>query len=191
MATATSQPRSLISVLWPAGNNTAFRNVVLVLLGTAILALSARVQVPFYPVPMTMQTLVVLLLGASYGWRLAGITVLAYLLEGAIGLPVFASGAGLAYMMGPTAGYLAGFVFAAMAVGYFAERGLDRKFTTALTMFFVGEVIIFGFGLAYLSTLIGPQKAIMAGLYPFIPGEALKLGLGVALMPLIWRKLAK
>ena len=191
MATIASQPRSLISVLWPAGNNALFRNVVLVLLGTLLLALSARMQVPYFAVPMTMQTFVVLVLGAVYGWRLAGATVAAYLLQGAMGLPVFASGAGLAYMMDPTGGYLAGFLFAAMAVGALAERGFDRKVTSALTMFFVGEVVIFGFGLVYLASLIGLQKAIMAGLYPFIPGEALKLGLAVALVPLVWRKIGK
>lgn len=186
-----SRSGSLISVLWPAGNNALFRNVVLVLLGTVLLALSAKTQVPFYPVPMTMQTFVVLVLGATYGWRLAGATVLVYLLEGAVGLPVFSTGAGLAYLAGPTGGYLIGFLFAAMAVGALAERGFDRKASSALTMFFVGELVIFSFGLVYLASFVGVDKVIMAGLYPFIPGEALKLGLAVALVPLIWRKIGK
>jgi len=191
MASTATPTGSLISVLWPTGNNTVFRNVVLVLLGSALLTISAKIQVPFYPVPMTMQSFVVLVLGATFGWRLAGATVFAYLAQGAAGLPVFASGAGLAYLVGPTGGYLAGFLFAAMAVGALAERGFDRKVASALTMFFVGTIIIFGCGVIYLASIIGMQKAILAGLYPFIPGAALKLGLAVALVPLVWRKISK
>jgi len=185
------QTQPLISVLWPTGHKTTFRNVVLVLLGAVLLTLSAKIQVPSYAIPMTMQSFVVVVLGAAYGWRLVAVTVSTYLLLGAIGLPVFASGAGLAYMAGPTGGYLAGFLLGAMAVGALAERGFDRQFSSALTMFLIGELVIFGGGLIYLATLVGLPKAIMAGLYPFIPGEALKVGLAVALLPLIWRRLEK
>ncbi len=191
MATTVTPTGALISVLWPTGNSTVFRNVILVLLGSALLTISAKIQVPFYPVPMTMQSFVVLILGATFGWRLAGATVLAYLAQGAVGLPVFATGGGLAYFTAPTGGFLVGFLFAAMAVGALAERGFDRQITTALTMFFVGTIIIYSFGLAYLGSLIGVQKAIMVGLYPFIPGDALKLGLAVALVPLVWRRISK
>lgn len=191
MSTAATQTRPLISVLWPTGDNALFRNVILVLVGTALLALSAKIQVPFYPVPMSMQTFVVLILGATYGWRLAGATVLAYLLEGALGLPVFATGAGLAYLAGPTGGYLIGFLAAAVAIGALAERGMDRRISTALAMFLVGDVIVFILGVGYLSSFIGLQKAFIAGLYPFIPGEAVKIGLAMALMPFLWRKVGE
>jgi biotin transport system substrate-specific component len=96
---------------------------VLAVIGSILLTISAKIQVPFWPVPMTMQTLVVLVLGVAYGWRLAGATVLLYLAQGALSLPVFAGGGGLAYMSGPTGGYLVGFLLAAVAVGWLAERG--------------------------------------------------------------------
>src|SRR5947209_549651 len=105
---------TLIAALWPAGASAGLRFAVLAGLGSLALTLSAKLQVPFYPVPMTMQSLVVLLIGLGFGWRLGTATVLLYLAEGLAGLPVFAGtpekGIGLAYMMGPTGGYLAGFV---------------------------------------------------------------------------------
>src|ERR1700757_150507 len=118
----------LAAVLWPERAASRARFAALAVLGTLALAVSAKVQVPFYPVPMTLQTLVVLILGAAFGARLAGATVALYLLEGLIGLPVFAGDiAGPAYMAGPTGGYLIGFLVAAVAIGFLAERGWDRS----------------------------------------------------------------
>jgi biotin transport system substrate-specific component len=109
------------------GRPSLAKSVGLVLIGSLLLTLSARVQVPFFPVPMTLQVLVVLLIGVAYGPRLAGATLAAWLAQGAAGLPVFAGtpekGLGLAYMAGPTGGYLAGFLVAAILVGWLAERG--------------------------------------------------------------------
>ena len=173
------------------GEQTLIQKAVLVLLGSALLAVSAKVQVPFWPVPMTMQTLVVLLIGAHAGTRLAGLTVLAYLLEGAVGLPVFSTGAGLAFMAGPTGGYLVGFLVSALLVSFAVERGFTRSLPAALAVFVVGDLAILGLGVAWLSTLIGFEKALMVGVLPFLPAEALKIALATASMPLVRRFTAR
>jgi biotin transport system substrate-specific component len=159
-----------------------------VLLGTALLALSAKVQVPFWPVPMTMQTMVALLLGTAYGSTLGATTVLLYLAEGLLGLPVFAgASAGPAYMAGPTAGYLVGFVFAAWLAGALAERGWDRSLLRVTAVMALGHALIFVPGVAWLATIVGFEKAIAVGLMPFIGATVLKTLLGAALMQAAWR----
>ena len=131
---------TLALTIWPGESDKQLaRNMVLAVAGSVLLAISSKISIPFYPVPMTMQTLVVLVLGMAFGWKLGGATMVLYLAEGAVGLPVFSGtpekGVGLAYMMAGTGGYLVGFVFAAMMCGYLAERGWDRNaFTTALAM---------------------------------------------------------
>ena len=121
----------LAALLWPHradGSSGLLRSVILVALGTALLTLSAKVNLPLPYVPMTLQTLVVLVIGAAYGWRLGSVTLMAYLAEGAIGFPVFAGPVGgLAPLIGPTAGYLFGFVAAAFVTGWLSERGWDRS----------------------------------------------------------------
>jgi biotin transport system substrate-specific component len=181
---------TLIGRLWPQTVTSTLSQLLLVIAGTLLLAVSAKVQVPFWPVPMTMQTFVVLLIGAAYGARLAGFTLAAYLAEGAAGLPVFAKGAGLAYMAGPTGGYLAGFVIAAVVVGWLADRGYGRAVVTTLVAFLAGEVIIFALGVGWLAggfPGLGLQKALADGLMPFLPAEALKIALACAVLPLAWR----
>jgi biotin transport system substrate-specific component len=173
------------------GEQTLIQKAVLVLLGSALLAVSAKVQVPFWPVPMTMQTLVVLLIGAHAGTRLAGLTVLTYLLEGAVGLPVFSTGAGLGFMAGPTGGYLVGFLVSALLVSFAVERGFTRSLPAALAVFVVGDLVILGLGVAWLSTLIGFEKALMVGVLPFLPAEALKIALATASLPLVRRFTAR
>jgi biotin transport system substrate-specific component len=162
-------------------------------LGVCLLTASAKIQVPFWPVPMTMQTLVVLMLGMAYGPRLGVATVLAYLAAGAMGLPVFAGtperGIGLAYMAGPTGGFLAGFVVAAWLAGLLAERGWDRSFAKCAAAMVLGHVVLFVPGLAWLATLLGASKAIGQGLTPFLASTAVKVALGAALMPALWRML--
>ncbi|PLX38104.1 MAG: biotin transporter BioY [Hyphomicrobiales bacterium] len=187
MTTAANVP-TLASALWPATRgHSALRAVALVIAGTALLTLSAKIQVPFWPVPMTMQTFVVLMLGAVYGPRLGVATVLAYLAEGAIGLPVFAGGGGLAYMAGPTGGYLAGFIASAALVGMLAQRGFDRRPLTTLVAFSAGTTVLYGLGLAWLSMLFGIENAFALGVVPFVPAEAAKIALAVATLPLAWR----
>ena len=113
---------SLINTLLPLkGINTFTKNILLILFGTILLAVSSKIQVPFWPIPMTMQTFVVLIIAMAYGWKLSLLTLLAYLFEGAVGIPVFAKGGGLLYLIGPTAGYLYGMAIAAAVIGYFAD----------------------------------------------------------------------
>ncbi|WP_459696265.1 biotin transporter BioY [Acidisoma sp. C75] len=155
--------------------------LVATLLGALIIAAAAHVAVPFWPVPMTMQSGTVLLLGAIYGSGLAEATLFTYLFAGAIGLPVFAGGAGLAYLAGPTGGYLLGFFIAAALMGFCASRGLMRGWVGTILAFLAGVVVIYGFGLAWLATLVGWPKAVAGGLVPFLPAEATKIALAVLL----------
>jgi len=114
--------------------------------------------------------------------------MLTYLLEGAAGLPVFAGGtAGPAVLVGPTGGYLAGFVLAARGVGWLAEHALDRKVPTALLIFLGGEALIFACGLAVLARFVGLPTVLTVGLWPFLPGDALKIGLAALALPAAWR----
>jgi len=179
---------NLISALWPQYRAQNLIKAALVILGVALLTLSAKVQVPFWPVPMTLQTLVVLLIGASYGARLAGVTLGSYLAIGAAGLPVFAGGAGIAYMAGPTGGYLCGFFIAAILLGYLSDRGVGRNLPSALLLFVAGEIVIFAFGVGWLAMLIGLERAVAGGLVPFLPGEALKVALAAFFLTVAWKK---
>ena len=163
--------------------NTYLKNFLLVFFGTLMLAVSSKVQVPFWPVPMTMQTFIVFIIGMSYGSKLAFLTVLVYLLEGAFGLPVFAKGGGLIYLTGPTAGYLYGMTIAAVVISYFADKGFSVSYIKTLISIIVGSIIIFTIGVLYLGSIIGYSKAIQAGLLPFIPSELFKIALAVILIP--------
>ena len=149
------------------------------LLGSIILAISSKIKIPFYPVPMTMQTLIVLLIGIAFGWRLAFVTISLYLLEGIIGLPVFAGtpekGIGLVYFMGPTMGYLIGFLFATFFAGYLNLK--KNMFIVFLKLIF-SVSIIYIFGILWLGTLIGWNKPILElGLIPFLLAEIFKISL--------------
>jgi biotin transport system substrate-specific component len=183
----------LIDLFWPAraAQSSALRGVLLVAMGTALLTLSAKVNVPLPYVPMTMQSLAVLLIGAAYGWRLGVATILAYLAEGAIGLPVFAGPlGGLAYMGGPTAGYLAGFVLAALVAGWLGERGWDRSVGRLFVAMIVGHVVMLasGFGWLVAGMKIGADKAWLVGVAPFIVGSVVKSALGALLLPVARRR---
>ena len=171
--------------------NTYFKNITLILFGTLLLAISSKVQVPFWPVPMTMQTFIVFIIGMAYGWKLAFSTLIFYLLEGALGLPVFAKGGGLLYLSGPTAGYLYGMAVAAGIIGFFAERGYNKSYIKSFISLMIGTVVIFIFGVGYLGSLIGYEKALAGGLYPFIPSEFFKIGLAVVLIPSITKYINK
>jgi biotin transport system substrate-specific component len=163
--------------------------LVLVLAGSALIALAAQVRfpLPFSPVPVTGQTFAVLLVAATLG-RLGLASVIAYLIEGAIGLPVFAGGAfGLAYMTGPTGGYLLGFALAAAVVGSAVERGWDRHLPTALAAMFLGEIAMYACGLAWLARFPLPVPLLDAGLIPFIPGDLAKMVLAALALPGAWR----
>jgi biotin transport system substrate-specific component len=192
MANLLLAPATLADAVWSQDkSNALLRNVVLAVAGSIVLWMSAKIQIPFYPVPLTMGTLAVLLIGAAYGWRLGLVTVALYLAEGAVGLPVFAGtpekGIGLAYMLGGTGGYLVGYLLAVGAVGWLAERGFDRNFfTTALAML-IGNILIYAPGLLWLGILFGWDKPILEwGLTPFIFGDLTKLALAAAILPGTW-----
>ena len=168
------------------------RNIVVVLTGSLLLTLSAKLSLPFYPVPMTLQTLVVLCLGMALGPRLGAVTVRAYLAQGAMGLPVFAGtpekGVGIAYMLGTTGGYLLGFVVAAYVVGKLAQRAWDRSISTTIAAMLIGNTIIYLFGLLWLGSVVGWDKPVIAwGLTPFLLGDLAKTLIAAALLPAIWR----
>jgi biotin transport system substrate-specific component len=189
---------TLAGALWPARGDARLgllRALVLAFLGSSVLTLSAKVQVPFYPVPMTMQTLVVLVIGAAYGWRLGAATLILYLVEGALGLPVFAGtpekGSGIPYMLGPTGGYLAGFVAAAAIVGWLAERGWDRSPTRLFIAMAIGHLVIFAAGYLWLASLIGADKAWAGGVAPFYWATLVKNALGGVLLPAAWNFIAR
>jgi biotin transport system substrate-specific component len=192
----TDDRPTLAAVLWPqARMSPALRNAALALGGTVLLWLSAKIQIPLYPVPVTMQTLVVLVLGVAYGWRLGVATMALYLVEGAIGLPVFAGGwsegAGFHNLYGPTAGYLFGFVVAAGVCGRLAERGWDRSLWSAAAAMVIGNLVIYAMGLAWLALQIGAADAVKYGLMPFLLGDALKIVLGACGLPAAWQVLGR
>jgi biotin transport system substrate-specific component len=168
---------------------------LLALVGTLLLTISAKVQIPFWPVPMTMQTYVVLVLSMAYGTRLGVATVGLYLVLGATGLPVFAGtpekGLGLAYMLGPTGGYLVGFVIGAWLSGSLAARGFDRGFVKTLIAMSLGHALIFAFGVAWLAQLMGLEKAFTVGVAPFWAATIAKTLLGVVTLPLAWKLIEK
>jgi biotin transport system substrate-specific component len=169
--------------------------LALMILGSLVLWVSAKVHVPFYPVPQTLQSLAVVTIGAAFGWRLGAATVLLYLAEGALGLPVFSGtperGIGVAYMMGPTGGYLLGFVLAAAAAGLFAEKGFDRTFPRMFIAMLVAAVIIHVPGLIWLGQFTGYDKALELGLLPFVWGDLLKVALAAVGFPAVWQVLKK
>ena len=165
-------------------------DVLLILGGSLFTALMARIAIPlpFTPVPITGQTLAVLLTGAALGSRRGALSMAAYVLEGSLGLPVFAGGAaGLKRLTGPTGGYLVGFIAAAFVTGWLAERGWDRRPLLAALAMLIGNAVIFLFGLPWLAMFLGgflgPKGALALGLLPFIPGDLLKLFLATLLLP--------
>jgi biotin transport system substrate-specific component len=187
----------LAAVVWPDrddGFSAVLRGVILVALGTALLTLSAKVNLPLPYVPMTLQTLVVLVIGAAYGARLGALTVMVYLAEGAIGLPVFAGPiGGLAPLIGPTAGYLFGFVAAAYATGWLSERGWDRSVLRLFVAMGLGHIIILGCGFGWLAygMKLGLEKAWLVGIAPFFAASVIKNALGAALVPAARRALER
>ncbi len=188
----TDTYRTLLDVLWR--DRTLLRNIALIIAGSLLLTLSAKIKVPFYPVPMTMQTLAVMLIGFTFGWRMAGATVLFYLAQGAFGLPVFAGtpekGIGLAYMMGPTGGYLLGFVLAAVLCGWLAERGWDRSPLRLVAAMILANGVIYLLGVTWLGSVVGWDKPVLAwGMIPFLYGDLLKIVLGAGLLTAGWKLL--
>jgi biotin transport system substrate-specific component len=192
MQAADTGHRVMIEAVWL--NSGVGREVALMLGGSLLIALSAQLQfvLPISPVPVTGQTFAVLLLGALYGSRRGPATVMAYLALGAMGLPVFAGGTfGVARLVGPTAGYLVGFLAAAFVVGFLSERGWDRKpWTTAVSMV-IGNTMIYVAGVLWLSRFVEWQAVLSTGFLPFLAGDALKIALATILLPAGWKLIGR
>ena len=177
------------------------KTIFLAFIGSILLAISSKIKIPFYPVPMTMQTFVVVLIGLLYGWKLGVFTVALYLFEGAIGLPVFAGtpekGIGLVYFTGPTMGYLMGFLLAVFISGYFFPKiknsgqnvgSLFGKLiiSAKLFMLFVASMLsIYILGIIWLSNFVGWDKVLVLGVYPFLLAEIFKISILTVLAKLI------
>ena len=173
--------------LWPATGLA--RNVVLAVAGSLIVAAAAQVHVPMLPVPMTLQSLAVLMIGAAYGARLGAATLALYALEGAMGLPVFAgfkSGVMLASF-----GYVLGFIAAAWVVGTLAERGWDRSVPKMFAAMLLGAAVVYVPGLVWLSGFIGFEKAVQYGLVPFLLGDVVKAAVAALGFPAVWALLGR
>jgi len=168
------------------------RQIGLVIGFSLLTALSAQIVIPLGPVPITGQTFAVLLTGALLGSRLGAMAMIAYLIEGASGLPFFAGGAaGIAHLMGQTGGYLIAFPAAAFITGAFAEQGWDRKYLTAVAAMAAGSVVIIMCGCLWFSflTRTSPLVAFQFTVLKFIPGEIVKIGLAAAVLPTGWKLL--
>ncbi len=165
-------------------------DAVLVLAGAGLVAAAAQVSIPFEPVPLTGQTFAVLLVGSSLG-AIRGIASLTlYLWLGVAGAPIYADGHhGWSVLSGATGGYIVGFVLAAAVTGYLAERGWDRRFSSAVGAMLTGNVIIYAVGLPWLAVVLNTdfEQTLDFGLYKFVPGDLLKLYLAAALLPTAWR----
>lgn len=167
-------------------------DLVLVFAGVLLMALSAQVTIPLYPVPVTGQTFAVLLVGTALGFSRGLISTSLYITFGALGLPIFQNGAS-GFAFGPTLGYLIGFIASAAVTGYLAERGFDKKWWQVGATFLAGTAAIYGFGLTWLSIFLGAVgqpngfiATLSAGLFPFVIGDLLKAAAAAALLPLAW-----
>jgi len=180
---------TMMDALFPRA--TLVRNLLLILGFSALTALSAQVAFYIGPVPITGQTFVVLLAGALLGSKRGALSQLTYLAVGAMGAPIFAGWmGGPAELLGPSGGYLVGFVAAAFVVGFLAERGWDRRIWSMALAMLIGNIVLYTFGLSWLASWLArfsPDSSVLAvGLYPFIPGDALKLVLAAVALPSGW-----
>jgi biotin transport system substrate-specific component len=189
---------TLADVARPSQNALLWDAALVILFGTAMAAFARiAIHLPFTPVPITGQTLGVLLTGALLGSRRGALAMLVYLGEGLLGLPVFAgatsawspSAFGVPVIIGPSAGYLYSYPVAAFVVGRFAERGWTRTFKKSVLAMLAGEAVIYAIGLPWLAIYVGVRNAILLGLVPFIPGDALKLLLAAGVLPSGWKLL--
>jgi len=182
---------TVADVLRPCEKNRAlFYDIALIIGGSMLIALCARFKffLPFSRVPVTAQTLAVLMIGALFGSRRGCLAALAYVIAGTAGLPIFSTGGGLAVLRGFSGGYLVGFAPAAFLTGRLAEKGWDRRIATTVPAMVLGNIVIYAFGLAWLSCLPG-VNVLREGLFPFILGDLLKIVLAAIALPSGWKLL--
>ncbi|MGY9028777.1 MAG: biotin transporter BioY [Rhodobacterales bacterium] len=190
--TTTTHNSVLAEVILPlTGQAMRVKQIILVIAGIAALAVAAKIKIPMIPVPMTMGTFAVLSIGAAYGMRLGLVTIIGYMLIGALGFDVFAGSSaetfGITYMMGGTGGYLVGYVLAVLALGYAARQGWDRSIGKMALAMVLGNVLIYVPGLVWLAVLYGTDAPIFTwGLTPFLLGDLVKLALAALLLPSVW-----
>ncbi len=179
----------LVPVTLAERTPTRVRHIVLILLGTAFVALTAQIAIPTLPVPFTGQTFGVLVAGGALGFRRGGAALLLYLAIGALGAPIYAQGdAGIERLLGPTGGYLTGFVIAAAVVGRLAELGWDRRLGGAFAMMLIGTAIIYAIGVPWLKVATGMpwSDALFGGMTKFLIWDAAKLAIAAAIFPAAW-----
>ncbi len=162
-------------------------SLITVFLGSLLLIASAKIKVPLYPVPMTLQPLAVLMIAMLFGRKLATVTVGLYIFKGIIGLPVFAFGGGLMYLIGPTGGFILGFFVSAFVVGYLADCGWGRKVSLSVISMLIGMAIIYTLGIFQLTLLKGFSFALLKGFYPFLLGDFYKLIFVGIITPYFWK----
>ncbi len=183
---------TLAQAMW--AQSSQLRNVLLVLAGTFLIAVAAQVSIRLLPVPMTLQMLAILLVGFTLGARLGVATLVTYLAQGAMGLPVFAGGgAGVAYMMGPTGGFLLGFILVAAIAGYAADRGATRNLLWAVPAALLASAVVYIPGLAWPALMTGTEwSALWSGwMAPFLLGDALKAVIAALIVTGAWAALRR
>jgi biotin transport system substrate-specific component len=203
MAVTLTTPNTLLGVFQPKGDVARLAsNLVTVVLGTLLITICAKINVPVWPVPVTLQSFAIAALAAAFGLRIGVATVALYLLEGAVGLPVFAGmSAGIPYLMGPTGGFLIGFLLLAAIVGYAADRGASGKPLTLFAAMLVGDAVLFVLGFAWLLFMAGQAQwidqanvvasAFAKAVQPFIVWDILKMALAALTVTGAWNLLSK
>ena len=177
---------SFVSNILGKTTNDIFYILYISIVGSILLAISSKIQIPLTPVPVTLQTLVLLVMSMLLGWRGALGATLLYLFQGAIGLSVFAHGAGLIYLFGPTGGYLFGFILASIVVGFLAEKGWDKSIILTFVTLTIGTLLIYFCGVLWLAQMKDFNTAIVFGLLPFITPDILKICLGTCIIRACW-----
>jgi biotin transport system substrate-specific component len=202
MAVTFTTPNTLLGVFQPKGDAAKLAaNLATVVLGTLLITICAKINVPVWPVPVTLQSFAIAALAAAFGMRIGVATVALYLLEGAVGLPVFATGGGLVYLVGPTGGFLLGFLLMAAIIGFAADKGASGKPLTLFAAMLVAEVVLLAVGFVWLLALSGnagwiDQNNVVASAYagavqPFIIWDILKMALAALTVTGAWRIFAK
>ena len=202
MAVTLTTPNTLLGVFQPKGDAARLASTLAtIVLGTLLITICAKINVPVWPVPVTLQGFAIAALSAAFGLRIGVATVALYLLEGAVGLPVFATGGGLAYLVGPTGGFLLGFLVMAAIIGYAADKGASGKPLTLFAAMVAADAVLLVLGFVWLLALSGnagwiDQNNVVASAFagaiqPFVIWDILKMALAALTVTGAWNILAK